>query len=92
MDPIRPAGAALAPRTQILPHPPPAEVPPRAAAAPPMPNPTLRLDASLGMVVMEFRNGSEQVARSLPSEVELKAYRLAQRIGLEAEAAKPLRR
>jgi hypothetical protein len=44
------------------------------------PNPTLRLDASLGLVVLEFRNlGGEP--RTIPSERELDAYRVAARGG-----------
>jgi len=56
-------------------------------AAPPVPmgpNPRLRLDPALGVVVMEFRGAADDVVRSLPNEQELRAYRLAQRTGGEA--------
>ena len=45
--------------------------------APPMPNPRLRLDPQLGMVVMEFRSGPGVPERSIPSAHELAAYRSA---------------
>ena len=55
-----------------------AEAPPRAVAeAPMLPNPRLRLDPALGIVVLEFRGTSGQPARSLPTEHELAAYRAA---------------
>lgn len=49
-------------------------------AAPPIgPNPRLRLDPALGLVVMEFLDGEGKVARSAPSAAQLEAYRNAQR-------------
>ena len=44
------------------------------SAAPPILNPTLRLDAALGLVVIEFRNESGAVTRSIPSQRQLQAY------------------
>lgn len=41
-----------------------------------LPNPTLRLDASLGIVVIEFRNNAGEVANSIPTQQQLEAYRL----------------
>jgi hypothetical protein len=82
MNPILPVGAAAAPRPAAPALQPAPEVP-RPATVPPPPNPSLRLDPALGVVVMEFRNGSDHVQRSMPSEPELQAYRLAQRIGLK---------
>lgn len=41
------------------------------------PNPSLRLDAALGIIVMEFRDKSGGVASTLPTERELQAYRSA---------------
>lgn len=84
MNPVLPAGAALRPAS---PAPAPAPVTPPLAAVPPPPNPSRRLDPALGVVVMEFRNGSDQVQRSVPSEPELQAYRLAQRIGLKIDGS-----
>ncbi len=48
-----------------------------AAEAPMLPNPRLRLDPALGIVVLEFRGTSGLPARSLPTEHELAAYRAA---------------
>ena len=48
-----------------------AEVLPREA----LPNPSLRLDASLGMVVIEFRDALGEVINSLPNQRLLDAYR-----------------
>jgi hypothetical protein len=45
-----------------------------APGAPPITNPTLRLDAALGLVVIEFRNQSGAVTTSIPSERQLRAY------------------
>jgi hypothetical protein len=57
-----------------------------AAAAPPAappigPNPRLRLDPALGVVVMEFLDSGGKVARSTPTEAQLRAYRQAQITG-----------
>jgi hypothetical protein len=40
----------------------------------PIINPTLRLDAALGLVVIEFRNDSGAVTTSIPSERQIAAY------------------
>lgn len=48
----------------------------RAAVAA-APNPTLRLDSGLGMVVIEFRDSSGEVVASLPTPREINAYRVA---------------
>jgi len=58
--------SSLAPARQPAPSP--------AAAAPDSPNPTLRLDPSLGIVVIEFRSNSGLVTNSIPSERQLAAY------------------
>lgn len=47
------------------------------------PNPNMRIDPSLGIVVMEFRDRSGAVAATLPTERELDAYRSAQRRGTQ---------
>ena len=59
-----------------------------AGSAPPTPspelgppNPRLRMDQELGMVVIEFRDASGQVAVSLPTPRELEAYRAAMMYG-----------
>lgn len=50
---------------------------PSTAAAPATPNPRLRLDGSLGMVVLEFRDTGGQVANTIPSPRAIAAYRAA---------------
>ena len=50
------------------------EAPP-PPTAPGTPNPRLRLDGSLGMVVIEFRNAVGEVAHSIPSPRQIAAYR-----------------
>lgn len=46
-------------------------------AAPATPNPRLRLDSSLGMVVIEFRDTVGDVSNTIPSERAIAAYRAA---------------
>ena len=38
-------------------------------------NPSLRLDSALGLVVIEFRNDTGAVTRSIPSQQKLDAYK-----------------
>lgn len=45
------------------------------ATGPQFPNPSLRLDHGLGMVVIEFRDPGGQVTRSIPSQRQIDAYR-----------------
>jgi hypothetical protein len=66
----------------------PAEAPPAAPAPrPPLPNPSLRLEPSLGVVVFEVRDAAGEVVRSVPTERELKAYRTAALRGGEPAAS-----
>ena len=45
------------------------------APAPPLTtNPVIRLDKSLGLVVIEFRNASGAITTSIPSQRQLQAY------------------
>lgn len=63
----------------------------KAAAAPVPPagssadmlraNPSIRLDGALGMVVIEFHDGSGAVTESIPTEQQLRAYQVWQRTG-----------
>ena len=46
-------------------------------AAPVTPNPRLRLDAPLGMVVIEFRDAGGDVANTIPTPRQIAAYRAA---------------
>ncbi len=45
-----------------------------------MPNPTLRLDMTLGMVVIEFHNSAGSVTDSIPGQRQLDAYRMAREL------------
>jgi len=56
-----------------------ATLPAVSMAATAAPNPTLRLDSGLGMVVIEFRNAAGEVVASLPTPREIAAYRVAAR-------------
>ncbi len=56
-----------------------AQPPPTAAPAPEVfANPALRLDASLGLVVIEFRDGAGAITHSIPSQRQMEAYRTHQ--------------
>lgn len=66
--PRPPARAAGPERDAGAPPPPP---------APATPNPRLRLDAPLGMVVIEFRDQVGEVANTIPSPRQMAAYRAA---------------
>lgn len=74
--PIRPSVEAQRPPSR-------AAGPERDAGAPPpppapvTPNPRLRLDAPLGMVVIEFRDSVGDVANTIPSPRQMAAYRAA---------------
>lgn len=84
VGPARPLPANLPP---VLERPPPRrpEAPPEAAALPPiMPNPSLRFEPTLGMVVFEVRDAAGEVTRSVPTERELSAYRKAALRGEDA--------
>ena len=53
------------------------EAPPQArSAVPPKPiiNPTLRLEPSLGLVVIEFHNDTGSITTSIPSQRQIEAY------------------
>lgn len=72
---IRPVTeAARAPRAAAVPA---AAEAPAVPPAPVIPNPRLRLDAPLGMVVLEFRNAGGDVANTIPSPRQMAAYRAA---------------
>src|SRR5579872_115125 len=45
-----------------------------AAKSPPIYNPTVRFDSTLGLVVIEFRNDSGVVTTQVPSQQQLDAY------------------
>lgn len=51
------------------------------AAASTAPNPSLRMDPELGLVVLEFRNLQGEAAATIPTRRELDAYRRAVRTG-----------
>jgi len=52
----------------------PTNATPAAATAAGNPNPTLRLDPALGLVVIEFVSKSGAVTTSIPTQRELTAY------------------
>jgi len=79
----RPALAAPPPHPERAAPPPPGPSPERAAA-PIAPNPSLRIEPTLGVVVFEVRDASGQVTRSVPTERELRAYRTAALRGEDA--------
>jgi len=54
---------------------PAAKAEPQAAPPRPYVNPTLRLDAALGLVVMEFRDDAGTLTATIPSERQIEAYR-----------------
>ncbi len=51
-----------------------------------LPNPTLRLDPTLGLVVIEFHNQSGHVTTSIPGARQLDAYRTARKLAAPPEA------
>lgn len=66
-DPVRALARRTTEATDALPD----------APAPAIPNPRLRLDGSLGMVVLEFRGMGGEVSSTIPSERAIAAYRNA---------------
>jgi hypothetical protein len=48
--------------------------PDHATSSSPIPNPSLRLDPALGLVVLEFRSDTGAVTKSIPSQRQLQAY------------------
>jgi hypothetical protein len=54
---------------------------PEPPTSPPLPmvaapNPRLRIDGELGMIVIEFRDSAGEVAQSYPNPKEIEAYRV----------------
>ena len=64
---------------ETRPAPPPPRGPASASPGTVMPNPSLRLDPALSMVVIEFRDDSGAVRTSIPSQQQLDAYRAWER-------------
>ena len=69
----------------------------RAQAAPELlvsadtlPNPTLRLDPTLGLVVIEFHNSAGGLTQSIPGQRQLDAYRTARQLNTEAATDLPV--
>jgi hypothetical protein len=60
-----------------------------AAHSPAMPNPALRLDPVLGLVVLQFRDDQGEVVATLPTERELAAYRTAGKRAASPAAPQP---
>lgn len=80
------------PRPIAAPAPRPAE--PATASATGYPNPTVRLDPALGVVVVAFHDTHGAVTTSIPTQQQLDAYRTWERTrsgpGPEAGKANPL--
>lgn len=77
IPPLEPTCTAQAPLAHA-PEPataPRAAPPPPAALAPGEPNPTLRLDPALGLVVLQYRDGPNGGSTSIPTQQQLEAYR-----------------
>ena len=47
------------------------------------PNPSLRLDGALGMVIIEFHSEAGTITGSIPTERQLEAYRVWERTGTD---------
>lgn len=78
-------------RNPAKPAPAPAnEAAPRPSSA--FPNPTLRLDPALALVVIEFRDDSGAVRSTIPTQQQLDAYRSWERsqLGVPPRGAKPV--
>lgn len=89
MTPIPPSRAAheatRAPPAEAAPagapRPTGGEAPAADSAGTAPPNPALRMDPELGLVIMEFRDRRGEVAATIPTSRELDAYRRAARTG-----------
>lgn len=68
-----PRTGAIAPAPETALH--RTDAAPADPAAPMLPNPRLRIDAALNIVVLEFRDDAGEISRSIPSAQEIKAYR-----------------
>jgi len=53
-----------------------------------LPNPTLRLDPVLGLVVIEFHNSAGELTHTIPGQRQLDAYRMARELN-DASGPKP---
>lgn len=84
MTSISPLRAAPLPSPRPAPDIPQPSAP---AAVPPGPNPSLRIEPVLGVVVFEVRDAAGEVVRSVPTERELRAYRVAALRGGEPNAS-----
>ncbi len=71
-NPISTTAALSAPRAGTAPAVPPT-LPPPLATGPGTPNPTLRLDPALGLVVLQFNAGGQ--TQTIPTQQQLDAYR-----------------
>jgi hypothetical protein len=69
-----PAAARAAPSVPSAPEP--------AGSAEALPNPTMRLDPALGLVVIEFHNSTGGITTSIPGQQQLNAYRTAREMDM----------
>jgi hypothetical protein len=84
-DAIQAAATVRAARASVQRAAPAAPTPDAAPARPSVPlvNPRMRIEPSLNLVVLEFRDAEGTLARSIPSPQEIDAYRS----GLKDDAA-----
>lgn len=82
-SPLAPPERPAPPPASPLPDLPPGMAPPIT------PNPSLRIEPTIGVVVFEVRDGAGQVTRSVPTERELNAYRTAALRGEDAPDPAP---
>ncbi len=75
---VRRAGGP-SPRPEAIPPPRPAEAAAGARNAPGHPNPPMRLDPALGVVVVAFHDEHGAVTTSIPTQQQLDAYRTWER-------------
>jgi hypothetical protein len=74
-NPIRSVPPSVATPVPARPAAPRAETPAPQLPASPGPNPALRVDPQLGIVVLEFQNAQGKTTSSLPTERALAEYR-----------------
>jgi hypothetical protein len=83
---VRTASDTAQAKAAVVQPPPPPPAAEQATNHPSIPNPKLRLDPELGLVVIEFRNDNGTVTTSIPSQRQLEAY---QRSGMTHHSLLP---
>ncbi len=83
--PITSSASTIAPAERPRTNPPPPASPALPTSA--TPNPTLRLDPTLGIVVIEFHRTDGEAGSSFPSQRQLQTYRDVQEAGPSGHSA-----